>query len=66
MEHTLFTSERLRTNHGDVYKRQKQLTNGYGAILTIRIGSKEKAFKFIDSLTIPYTLSNIGDTKRCV
>ena len=30
--------------------------NGYGAILTIRVGSKEKAFKFIDSLTIPYTL----------
>ena len=45
---------------------KKQLTNGYGAILTIRIGSKEKAFKFIDSLTIPYTLSNIGDTKTLV
>ena len=43
---------------------KKQLTNGYGAILTIRVGSKEKAFKFIDSLTIPYTLSNIGDTKH--
>lgn len=25
-----------------------------------------KAFKFIDSLTIPYTLSNIGDTKTLV
>ena len=45
---------------------KKQLTNGYGAILTIRVGSKEKAFKFIDSLTIPYTLSNIGDTKTLV
>ena len=45
---------------------QKQLTNGYGAILTIRVGSKEKAFEFIDSLTIPYTLSNIGDTKTLV
>ncbi len=30
------------------------------------VGSKEKAFKFIDSLTIPYTLSNIGDTKTLV
>ena len=28
---------------------KKQLTNGYGVILTIRVGSKEKAFKFIDS-----------------
>ncbi len=45
---------------------QKQLTGGYGAILTVRVGSKEKAFKFIDSLTIPYTLSNIGDTKTLV
>lgn len=45
---------------------KKQLTNGYGAILTIRVGSKEKAFKFIDSLMIPYTLSNIGDTKTLV
>lgn len=45
---------------------EKQLTNGYGAILTLRVGSKEKAFKFIDSLTIPYTLSNIGDTKTLV
>ena len=45
---------------------KKQLTNGYGAILTIRVGSKEKAFKFIDSLAIPYTLSNIGDTKTLV
>ena len=45
---------------------KKQLANGYGAILTIRVGSKEKAFKFIDSLTIPYTLSNIGDTKTLV
>ena len=45
---------------------EKQLSNGYGAILTLRVGSKEKAFEFIDSLTIPYTLSNIGDTKTLV
>ena len=31
--------------------------------LELRVGSKEKAFKFIDSLTIPYIISNIGDTK---
>lgn len=39
---------------------------GYGAILTIRLGSKEKAFALIDALTIPYKLSNIGDTKTLV
>ena len=42
---------------------KEQFEHGYGAILTLRVGSKEKAFKFIDSLTIPYIISNIGDTK---
>ena len=45
---------------------EEQFENGYGAILTLRVGSKEKAFKFIDSLTIPYIISNIGDTKTLV
>lgn len=44
----------------------RQLSNGYGAILTLRVGSKEKAFSLIDHLEIPYTLSNIGDTKTLV
>ena len=42
------------------------LKNGYGAILTIRVGSKERAFEIMDKLTIPYILSNIGDTKTLV
>lgn len=42
---------------------KEQFEHGYGAILTLRVGSKEKVFKFIDSLTIPYIISNIGDTK---
>lgn len=41
----------------------KQLNRGYGAILTLRLGSKENAFKFIDNLKLALTLSNIGDTK---
>lgn len=45
---------------------QKQFVNGYGAIVTIRVGSKERAFRLIDSLKLPYTLSNIGDTKTLV
>ena len=39
---------------------------GYGAILTIRVGSKERAFEVMNKLTIPYILSNIGDTKTLV
>lgn len=42
------------------------LENGYGAILTIRVGSKERAFDIINSLTIPKIVSNIGDTKTLI
>ena len=45
---------------------EKQFSRGYGAILTLRVGSKENAFALIDALKIPYTLSNIGDTKTLV
>ena len=44
----------------------KMLENGYGAILTIRVGSKERAFDIINSLTIPKIVSNIGDTKTLI
>lgn len=45
---------------------KKQFGGGYGAIFTLRIGSKEKAFRLIDSLKLPYKLSNIGDTRTLV
>jgi O-acetylhomoserine (thiol)-lyase len=45
---------------------KKELEHGYGAILTIRVGSRERAFALIDTLKIPYKLSNIGDTKTLV
>ena len=45
---------------------KKELNNGYGGIITIRTGSKEKAFKFINALQIPLNVSNIGDTKTLV
>lgn len=45
---------------------KKELSNGYGGIITIRTGSKEKAFKFINALQIPLNVSNIGDTKTLV
>lgn len=38
----------------------------YGAILTVRVGSKQKAFDFINHLKIPKIVSNIGDTKTLV
>ncbi len=48
----------------DVAKRV--LKNGYGGILTIRVGSKERAFEIMNKLQIPFILSNIGDTKTLV
>lgn len=45
---------------------QKQFNGHYGAIITIRVGTKERAFQFIDRLKLAYTLSNIGDTKTLV
>ncbi|MDD6069629.1 MAG: PLP-dependent transferase [Clostridiales bacterium] len=42
------------------------LKNGYGAILTIRVGSKERAFSIMNALKIPMIVSNIGDTKTLI
>lgn len=34
--------------------------------LTIRVGSKERAFAIMNALTIPQIVSNIGDTKTLI
>lgn len=43
-----------------------QFNNNYGALLTIRVGSKEKAFKVINNLKYAANLANIGDTRTLV
>lgn len=45
---------------------ERVLENGYGAILTIRVGSKERAFSIMNALQIPKIVSNIGDTKTLI
>lgn len=45
---------------------KKQFGGRFGAIVTIRTGSREKAYAIIDALKLPYKLSNIGDTKTLV
>jgi O-acetylhomoserine (thiol)-lyase len=45
---------------------KKQFNGGYGGIVTVRTGSKERAFKIINSLKLPLILANIGDTKTLV
>lgn len=43
-----------------------ELRGGFGGIITIRTGSKERAFKIMNALKLPLILSNIGDTKTLV
>lgn len=45
---------------------KEQFDGGYGAVFTLRTGSKESAFRLIDALKLPYILSNIGDTRTLV
>ncbi|MDS1030249.1 O-acetylhomoserine aminocarboxypropyltransferase/cysteine synthase family protein [Bacillota bacterium LX-D] len=42
---------------------KEQFNNKFGGILTIRVGTKEKAFKVINSLKYASNLVNIGDTR---
>ncbi len=45
---------------------KEQFHGGYGAIFTLRTGSKENAFRLLNALKLPYQLSNIGDTRTLV
>lgn len=45
---------------------QKELGGKGGAILTIRAGSKERAFKLINGLKLATNATNIGDTRTLV
>lgn len=55
----------LESSH--YYSLAKKYFNGKGgAIVTIRTGSKEKAFKLLNNLQIPSIATNIGDTRTLV
>lgn len=45
---------------------QKYYKEGASGILTFRLGSKEKAFKFIENLKLILNLTNIGDAKTII
>ncbi|GAB6099982.1 O-acetylhomoserine aminocarboxypropyltransferase/cysteine synthase [Halanaerocella petrolearia] len=51
----------------DYYNRAKNLfVDGFGGMLTLRVGSKEKAFQVINNLDYFYNLANIGDVKSLI
>lgn len=45
---------------------EKEFSHGYGGILTIRSGTKKRAYEVVDRLKYAKTLSNIGDTKTLI
>lgn len=45
---------------------EKQLSGYGGGILTLRVGSKEKAYKIVNALKIATVASNIGDVRTLV
>ena len=52
---------------GETATVQTQFQNGFaGGILTVRLGSKEAAFRFINALRFAKNVSNIGDSKTLV
>ncbi|WP_222838538.1 O-acetylhomoserine aminocarboxypropyltransferase/cysteine synthase family protein [Olsenella uli] len=44
----------------------RQFGGKFGALVTFRAGSREKAFKFVNSVRYAYRASNIGDVKTLV
>lgn len=44
----------------------RQFGGRYGALMTFRAGSRERAFKFVNSVRYAYRASNIGDVKTLV
>lgn len=78
-ENTLHLAEYLRTNkkvisinypglkENEYYNIAKSQFNGrFGGILTIRLGSKDNAFKLINNLKYAANLANIGDVRTIV
>ena len=45
---------------------KEQFNNHFGTMLTLRLGSREAAFKFINSLKFALNVSNIGDARTLV
>ena len=50
----------------DYLVASSMLKGGFGAILTVRFGTKKRAFQVMDRLTIPKIVSNIGDNRTLV
>ena len=54
------------TAHTDHGVAGRQFAERYGALLTLRLGTKERCFSFINSLQRAQNLANLGDAKTLV
>ena len=45
---------------------KRQFAGRYGAMLTLSLGNRERAFRFINNLTLALNVSNIGDARTLV
>lgn len=45
---------------------RRVLDHGYGAILTLRLGTRERAFSFINRLNYAVNVTNVGDVRTLV
>ena len=54
------------SNHPDHVVAARQFGDRYGALVTLKLPSKEDCFKFINGLKLIQNLANIGDAKTLV
>ncbi|MFA5044216.1 MAG: aminotransferase class I/II-fold pyridoxal phosphate-dependent enzyme [Kiritimatiellia bacterium] len=54
------------TSHPDHAVARRQFAGRYGALLTLKLESKEQCFKFINGLKLAQNLANLGDAKTLV
>ncbi len=52
--------------HPDHAVAQRQFRGGFGSLLTLRLGTKARAFGFINALQRAQNLANLGDAKTLV
>lgn len=53
-------------DHPDYQAAKRQFADRYGALLAIRLGTKEHCFRFINALQLAQDLANLGDAKTVV
>lgn len=54
------------TDHPDHEVARRQFDDRYSALLTLRLGTKERCFRFINALKRAQNLANLGDAKTLV